>query len=383
VNSTGVGDEDAGSGINFVLLVVLIAIFSVVVGYGWFHLFRPVADNNILAVVLAALFTMLALLLAQYVGNLRARRRMRGDRSTGGLLKICAFYFVLFGISAFGTVNTAYYWFQGSTVLQEDIDQAQTRLRELDSAASELLGGQVESARRQQVIALLAGLRQEIVNPYGANLCGVGDNALRIIGELRTLLPTFTVIRGSIGRNNCDQVDEQAIYTSYERQALEVLEAQRDPMLRDFSARLAEAQDGLRAAEGNLAGLTAGRLDESRYAEAQEELRQAATVYSDVRTAILERTSPDRRSRVPDAVRIDIDRSMGLGSIFSLASTIWSRRYDLTTWSYIAAAIILDLLLVYFFKEIALTAYRRRGEIIPEPQRSDPQFLWVNPPSRA
>jgi len=370
------GDSAGGRGTLVLLTIALVTFFFMVVTYGWMHLLLPLTGEPIVAVSFALLLTLIALLFARYLGDKQAQKISQGEGGTR-LIDWAIFIPFLLLISAMGTTNSAFYKFQGGAVLQEDIDNAQNKLRELEGAAGSALGDAEFQARQQRLVALLASLRHEVVSINGGNFCGVGSNALGIIRDIQVILPGFRIPNGTIGRTRCDQIDEQAIYDGLEDQANELLEASSDPLLARLKRQFVTAQQRLKAAEERLNAT--GEFDDSRYQVAQAALQDAANQYADARTELVERLPAAAQGRLPKETALDISQSTHLGSIASLVPTLLSRLDEGSTWVYVVTGIALDLALVYFFTQIALAARNFRPRVIA-PVITDPRFLWVNPP---
>ncbi|MCW3838462.1 hypothetical protein ACFQ1E_20700 [Sphingomonas canadensis] len=361
-----------------ILLIAVVALFIIIVSYGWLHLLLPIASDPIFAGVLALLLTLIAVVLARYIGEQRAVIRMRSDDTGERIIDWVFFYPFLFLISAMGTMNTAFYRFEGASVLQNDIDMAQIKLRELDSSSLKLLGGRDYEVRKQGVEMELRNLEKEITTTEGRRdeLCGIGRNARESIRRIQGFLPEFRIPAGLDEQHSCRSTNLQAIYKTLEDLARGLLNDSVDPLLAELRPRIAAVQNSLTKAEGGLEMGANGTLDEGNYRSAQDALRNASTVFADAR-ARLEGRIPESAGTLPSA-KFDVSRSLNLGSVFSLLPTLTSRIGYGTTWVYIFAAILLDIALVYLFMQVALAAANFVGRIKRAPM-TDPQFLWVNP----
>lgn len=351
------------------LLVLVVILFGVVVGYGWMRLLATELDPTI-AGILSALITVIAVLLAQQVARAILARR----EGSGSLGRVGFLYAILFIISALGTINAAFYNFEGSSVLQQVIDDAEQKLAALGSAAERALHDPQQEARAAAVERLLIQLDGEIKSPTGN--CGVGPESLAIIARITALLPEFRAFSRRPGSQpRCDSAALDEVSRRYSDTALRMLnidpeERSRLQQRTEISSAIAQANRELVAAERGLAqggGFGAG------YKPAQLALESAATTYSSAREKLA--------AAVPDAVApldeaIDVSRARYLGSITSMPGTLAARLNYWTTWAYLAIAILLDFFLVFLFVE-GLAASSPIPVVLPPPPR-DPAFLWVN-----
>jgi hypothetical protein len=362
--------RSSAAGSIIALLVLVIVLFAIIVGYGWMRLLAqelaPVAAG-----ALAALITMIAILLAQQIARAMWARQEGGGR----LGQILFLYPILFIISALGTINAAFYNFEGSSVLQQVIDDAERKLAALGSAATIGLRDPDREARTAEVERLLVQLDGEIRSPTGN--CGVGPESRSIIGQIRVILPEFREFSRRAGSQpDCGDEALSRLSQSYRNTALEMLninpEERTHAALRtEIAGQIVDARRGLVDAETSL---TRGGGFGSGYQGAQLALENAATAYSESREKLA--------SAAPDAARllasaIDVSRARYLGSITAMPGTLAGRLDYWTTWVYFVIAVLLDFFLVFLFVE----GLRASRPLAPQPERPasrDPQFLWVN-----
>jgi hypothetical protein len=351
------------------LLVLVVVLFSLVVGYGWVRLLGTVLDP-LMAGFVAALITVIALLLARMIGSAMAI----GNAEPGYHVKLFFLYPILFIISALGTINAAFYNFEGSSVLLQVIDEAERNLAALDSAADTSLRNASQEERTASVERLLTRLRTEIINPSGN--CGVGTEARKIIAQIQAILPQFGAYSQLRGRQSCDREALLNLYQAYRNDALSMLNSDPDLQNREglkgaLAKPIAAARERLVAAE---TGLTAGGGFGKGYSGAQLALEQAATTYAEGRER-LAAARPEAAARL--APGIDVSRARYLGSITAMPGTLAARLNYFTTWVYFLIAIALDFFLIFLFVE----GFRGTAPATVKPQQrsADPQFLWVNP----
>ena len=354
-----------GHGATISLLVLVMILFALVVGYGWLRLLAFAMDPTIAGVV-AALITVIAILLGRMIARIWLSDEARG--------KLLLLYPVLFVISALGTINAAFYNFEGGSVLLQVIDDTEKRLASLDAASMRALRDEGPEARAAaDVERLLIQLQSEIMNPQN---CGVGPEARRIIASINRILPQFQPLSKTGRMPTCDEATLLQLYKVYENNALRMLDidpARRDRLAvrTDIAGPVARAMDDLRKAETRLA--TGGGFGNG-YLQAQLALENASTIYADAREKL---AAVQPAAAAPLAPAVDISRSRDLGSITTMPGTLAARLNYWTTWFYLVTAVLFDLLLVFLFLE----GLRQAAPItvVPVPVRhNDPQFLWVN-----
>lgn len=350
------------------LLVLVMILFALVVGYGWLRLLATALDP-LSAGFVAALITVISLLLARMI----AKAWLAGKEDPAYRTKIFLLYPVLFIISALGTINAAFYNFEGSSVLQQVIDDAERRLAALDSTSSAALRNRASDARTAEVERLLLQLRTEILNP--SNNCGVGTVARGIIRQIQRILPQFQEISQRSIERDCNSATLRRLADTYRDNALRMLNA--DPELQDRTRLRGELAEPLAAARRRLlraeTALATGGGFGNGYGEAQLALEEAATAYGEARERLVT-IQPIAGETLPPS--IDVARARYLGSITAMPGTLASRLNYFTTWVYILIAIFLDLFLIFLFVEGARTA----APVVERPREivGDPQFLWVN-----
>lgn len=392
-------DDDLLLGTILIFMAVIGSlIFLWLVGYGWKHLIAEYAANGTAAWIGGLAIAGLALLLATVMALIRnaSRRALAANQpARGGAWQLL--YPFLFVLSALGLLNSGLYLFAGGQILGEQIDGAQARLSQLESAAVAGLRDPEQEAREAEVNQLLTSLDEEIHSPMGPNSCGVGPESRAIIAAIRQILPNFHELGGR-SRHTCDSPNLRDISDSYRRQALEMLRS--DPrfasgggarmraVLGELRRRTAEAQAGLESAEAGLSG-RATRSGSNAYDDAVLALKRASSTYGFYRNSS---DPPVARALANLPREIDVADSTGLGSIGQIIPTLAHRLNYLSTWVFFAVALLIDIGLVLLVSA-ALFHFRRRRRMKDEgrddggpgvniggdrPAR-DPIFLWVNP----
>lgn len=351
------------------LLILVMILFALVVGYGWLRLLASAMDPLIAGFV-AALITVIALLLARMVG----KAVITGRSDPSYMAKLLFLYPILFIISALGTINAAFYNFEGSSVLRQVIDDAEKNLTALDEAAKTALRDEGPQAEAATAIArLLVQLESEIKNPLN---CGSGPNARRLIARIHAILPEFEELSRRPGMRGCDAATLDAIYDTYARNATRMLGIDPERQARialtgEIADPIANARKGLAQAKIDLA---TGHGFGNGYGDAQLAIERAGTIYSDGLQK-LRQARPDAAK--PLAEDINVAPARDLGSITAMPGTLANRLDYWTTWVYFIIALALDFFLIFLFVE-GLRGAAPPPVIIDKPRSSDPQFLWVN-----
>lgn len=371
------------------LLVLVAALFVAIVGVGWYWLLNPVVPASPLAGLAAVLITTIALLCARFIGQQKAAEDTEPDGDGGRRPRTWwSLYPFLFLISAMGTINLAFYNFEGTDVLQQNTDTARIELSRLSTTAHQLLLNKDFETKKSQVNGLLDKLSGEILNPNGRSSCGVGPVAKTVIGQITSILPDFAESSWGDNIHKCGSAALHDLDQDYRRRAMVMLNqdpafvSARGPEKANYLANLdrdlGAAEEGLKQAEAGLASRN-GTHHAVAYLAAQHALETADDRYSVYRSQ-LEQLAGAPVADLPPS--LDIGASRSLGSITSILSTLMSRLGRWTTYFYFLIALALDLALIFLFAAQAEGASSRKRTIIVTGQARpgrDPEFLWVNP----
>lgn len=338
------------------------------------------------AILIAAMISMLAAILARFAGAATAEARDQETANAGlSALRASALALIVLLISTAGIV-TAFLYFVGSTsILQRDVNQAQADVAHLSSTANSLLADQVYPAKRRRVVGLLENLRIEIENPSGRKTCGVGDNAKRVIATIKTILPDFGIMTGSDVDHVCGSPELAGINQAYHDWALRLLENDPSYVQTDASARsnaLYAINSNLQVASKELKRISLGLTRHGEASttvsipEAQRGLQDADNHYVDSYNILAAKV----QIPIDISKQLDIEASTNLGSYDGTLRTVW-KHPDAMIIGYILIALALDLSLVGLFASVSgkrgtypvTDGWRRRSTLI-----EDPAFLWVN-----
>jgi len=341
-----------------ILAILIVAIGSIVllaVFVGWWLIFKPVLPRPWLAAAPALFLAAFALLLARLLAEKFAEAK--APSAPPMKRRFYLLYLFLFAVSAMGTVNAAFVLWEGSSVVRQDMAEVRGAYTALDVAARQRLLLPEQESKRSRLEALLTNLEQEINNPNGGNLCGVGEAANAIVGRIREIVPQMPVIRGTGAIRSCDPARGRKVAEAYAQSARASLEQDPDYLrfrgpektgfLRDLEGHVAAMRRAFEQVEGVLGDPTAFAR-----AEVQRPLATAAADYNADYRRLAGLGAPPSGD-VP--ARVDVSQSQELGSFAAFFDILGSRLTSLKTWVYLLVALLLDLSLVHFLTE----AFRR------------------------
>jgi len=347
-------------------LLAVIAIFVPVLTAGWHRLLLPSVANQIapLAWTLALAVAVIAVVLARTVAALilEAREATEPDRTWWGV------FFVLFLISALGTMNTAFYYGEGRLVVKENIDKASNCLDQLEQAAKSILATPNYDEKFARVSQLQVQLEAELRNFLN---CGQGPVARRIIRELRQELPAFHIPSGSA---NCQAVEPLIRqYREIIDSQLKLLPEYREDRVSEKQSFASELRVSVTADRKSLAGakdqLSMGTIDDAKRVVEDVALKTGQYITNingfgrDMPTADIK-------------CGIDLDAIRWLGTPGQIIPLLLSRLDHVSTYLYILAAVLADIILIKLWGRVlrgsANAGTGSHGRI------NGPQFLWVN-----
>lgn len=313
-------------------LVGLSLIFAAIVGYGWSRNFW--SWNLPVVPYLAGLVLALVAMALAYA---TAAERLQCGRTNS---VAAAYFFVLFLISALGTINTLFINFSGVTIMKEGIASAQEATLNLRNKAPQLLPTSDWDAFEKNVNVKLLQLNQEIKNP---RLCGQGPEAAKIMRELVVLLPNFRPLAGG----GCDNSSQ--IVSAYERQVSGLLKSsaeyqavsKRISIRDEVVAKSSKTLESLDSSSKSLTGV-------SDIGAAKKVLEEAAGQYAAAKQTL--DSGLTQPSSLPS--KIDTSSAAALGNIGYVVSIVFTRWLDLTTYFYVFVALMLDVILVIAFQKV-------------------------------
>lgn len=314
-----------------IALIGISIIFFAIVGYGWTRMFLS-WEIPVLPYLAGYLLALIAIGLAYAAAHERSE-----DPESKSVF--AAYFFILFLLSALGTINSLFVNFSGVIFMREGLESAQTTFSELKNEAPVLLATKELEKFENKVDDTMKLLEAEIRNPM---LCGQGPVATALIVELIQQLPNFRKLAGAgcapdkinlLLKSYKDTVEKLKQTSEKRVAAAPSLEA-----LKAINLISDQSLENLSIAVKNLNGVSdiysAKKIlmeTQLGYADALQKLR---TVYK----------GPDKLK-----TRIDTRSVEWIGNIGQLVNMIFSRLNDMATYAYITIAFLLDIILVIAF----------------------------------
>lgn len=323
------GHEAVGSAKTITFVVSIYSLLFMGVVWMGYHLLLQ--QNQFLSYLLPTLLAFLAWLIAQFLG--------RGP-SIGQYVPLFAFLLL---ISAVGIFNTLMLTFEGRQIFTEAVESAERQWTILNSGLDGMNDEAVEK-RIGRIKGLQSQLEQELRNPMR---CGQGDQAYRILQQLREELPSLQPLsRGT--RRDCSRVDQ--VIASYDQLIGQLIRssdwfkdaeyAQRQ----EEKARIAKSADINREALAKLRPLIEGSM--------------AANLIKSVKPQLLEIDAQYRESaliflnRRPDSgiePKLELLSVKSVGEVSQLPPLLIDRSNKVTTYVYLILAVFVDFLMIYLF----------------------------------
>ncbi len=360
---------------------LILGLFLVLLITGWKYLIEPSVGDPFLAAIAAAILAIIAFLAARQIAQYRAQALAENAQSpwhTGWRP-----YILLMLLSSIGTINAAFVLFESRAIIRQDIALVRGSYDKLVSDSKGRLPPPGYVIKLNQVDGLLKSLHEEIVNPNKGNYCGVGSAATSIIGKISTLIPQYTVIRGSGLIKPCDE-RAQRLYESYDTMAHDMLKHDKDfsnargnerlqfadELKQHYEKAVAELSDLENRASGfgGIASLPMTPLYEARRQFNSDRQRYIGLI-------------EDARSGVSD---IDSLQSEQTGYAATLQLLV-RRLQHFNTWVYVGIAFGIDFALIYFLT-VLYVGYAASHALANEDESNfpkrfsvDPKFIWVRP----
>lgn len=330
-------------------LIGILILFLAILGRGWQGLFSPYGLS--VSIFLGILVGLIATALAYAIGAERVQQPQSN-------VTAAAYFFILFNISALGTINAMFITFQAGNVFREEIDKASISVIKLKDLGKLALSSPEYERYELSVHERWKNLRAEIENPQR---CGQGAEAARRATELQGVLPSFRVLSGSGQCNNIQpllaayekQVDDllkNSNQYSQDREKIEFrnkLSIETTQMLNDLAAtqKLLGSRDYIQEVKGRLFD------NAEQYARLRQEL--------DTKTRM-------QSSSIP--MKIDTTAVSALGDIGQILPFLLTRIAEPSTYFYLAIALMLDVSVIAAFARVLRTgpdSRQRRAATAP------------------
>jgi len=310
-------------------LIAVGTIFCWIVGYGWFRTFTT-WGNTVSAYVAGILIPPIGMALAYAVAY---------ERRKGNIAIPLGFFFILFLISAAGTINTLFFQMRGLISMQEEIEAARTSLVNLNGRSKQILGTPDHETYERRVWERWEPLKAEIENPQR---CGQGPEAAKRIAELQQVLPAFKPLSGGGCEHSTRVVAQyqktiaQLLTQSATAQAARPLVEAKDEIDRTLKNTL-ETLDHARAALKDVSDISA----------AVKVVQDAAATYVSMREKAerVSGKSTDTPANIPTR------SALGIGNLGEVLKFV-VKKWDLTTAFFVFIAVLLDVALILAFKGI-------------------------------
>lgn len=315
-------------------LVGITIIFIGIVGRGWHTLFLSLGET------LALLVGLGMALIAVVLGYAIASERVNNE---GARVAAAAYFFVLFNISALGTINAMFVMFQSGDVFREHADKAADAVVALKETGVPLIDTRDYDRFKAQVGDKWRNLKAELENPQ---LCGQGAVAAARISELQSLLPNFRPLAGGGGR--CEKVP--AVVASYEQQIATLEKA--SPVYQANKAKIELKQKILADSDKLLSDLKEIRTSLSgnySLSSVKSRLYPIAEHYGVLRQEL---ASVATVSTEKVQQKIEMRTVAALGNIGQVIPFIMSRLAEPSTYIYLIVALVVDLALIAAFVRV-------------------------------
>jgi len=322
------------SSIPFLALSGISLIFCWLVGYGWYRTFNSWTGSDNLAIVIGLFVALIANVLALAIA--KERHSNPDDKGT-----VFSYFFVLILLSSLGTINTLYFNISGISIAQNDIKGAIEKVSELKDKTPIILSTPAYDEWKNKVDIAWLSLQAEIRNP---KLCGQGPEALKRIGELQILLPSFKVMAGSAGCDRTDQLISEYGNTIEKQKELSK-EYQNAKILLD-SKKYIEKESS--TTTERLTNLLTQVKNLSDIQLVKTELNLISSEYSKMKDRLESATG----TRLDQTFRIDTTGIQSMGNPGEIISFIATRLNEVNTYVYILIALLIDITLITAFRAV-------------------------------
>lgn len=370
--------------------VVIVIIFLLVLTAGYLNYARLVWPGApLLAQTLLGLLVAFgALVLARATAAARLAQRAAGPGASPTWL---LFFALLLTISALGTMNALFYFFEGDQVADQRVEQARQQLAQLKAEGTQALQVPEYEKLQADVTAGLGALSEQIFSVGSGGSCGIGVNAEEKIRDLARVLPGFKRIAFTDQEHDCNKQKElKNIANLYAQDADRLLRA--SPVYQQHQIARREAvgtalNSSVDAAMQSLADALSSTSNTSRgvardYRPLQSALMQAADTYrqqlAEVKTVIGkplmfgDRVAPET---------LEIEDVTQLGNIAYILKSIVLRLDRPQTYFYFIGAITLDAFMVWAFitvmTDMGVAGRGSRRPTIRQDAEVTVHYLWT------
>jgi hypothetical protein len=307
-------------------------VFLSVLWLGYYLLFQK---NTLAAIALATVLALTAWFLAKFIGN-----------HENGIRRFWPLFGLLLIISAVGVFNSLMLNLEGRRIFAETIEDSAERFTALDAVAVRALSQKGVGRHIDKVEELRSALIREINNPLN---CGQGSEARRIISELRRELPGFVPLSST----GIDCSKNEEVIVDYNSRIDELIKRApwNDLILQEVRENAASANTELQKLGTRAAALMAPGL----LSAIAPRLTGIDMQYRQTRN-LLTRRDLDV-SALPAQLNMTAVNSLGEWS--QLLNLIIDRLDRISTYLYLALAVLFDWMMVYLFGLVRQNKPRR------------------------
>ena len=349
-------------------LIGIVIVFILIVTYGWSAMLKGIISlppnlsfldfiADLVRLVVSALIAIFGVVLAKAVAAERLRNQTNEDQKNS--YAWLAYFFVLFCISALGTINTVFLATQQADVVAKEIESTRAKLQLLKKSSDSAFATPEYDNKKLIIDSLFVGFESELKNP--AN-CGFGAQANARFRELQAMLPRLQPM--SLGSGSCENVERQI--PEYRRLVDKEVEALADPETRErILSRVRNSQE-IEKVLDSLQELVSSNPHLSS-SGARPPLSYASSVYSKV-YAEIKSESQAAVSQLPENISSLSVR--GMGNMVQTVALLFGRLNDLQTYIIFLGAIALDILLIAFFSRYLSEVVYVKARVTSEQENS-------------
>jgi hypothetical protein len=338
-----------------VIALLYSIVFVGIIFWGYFNLLGALGPY--LAVLVSTILAIFAWSIARFIGY--DGNGIRGNFPAFVLMLI---------ISGVGIFNSLMLNLEGRRIFSDRIEVAQERFNVLEVAALKEQKMQGIESKIKEVNSAKEALMAEIQSPGN---CGNGQEAKRLIMQLKRLLVDLSLPSGKVDCNNPSSVKQ---YVDAYTQMIDVVLDNQDWNNKDLTAIISSTRDGRAKLACLKNGCSStdttnygGTANLSNYAALLQDVNVNTSGIPDLmrivtprleelegeysrNVEIYEKTAKTMPASIkPD---LELDELRGIGEVSQILNLIIARADRITTYLYLLLAIGFDFLMVYFFANV-------------------------------
>jgi hypothetical protein len=331
-------------------LIGIVILFMATIALGWKGMFS--GESEWVGIAVGIVVALIATVLAYAIGAEK--------KSFAGVS--LAYFFILFNISAIGTLNACFMIFQSGNVIREEANTASAAIVLLrDVGTTKIVTAEADDLKNR-VDSRWRSLQEELRNPV---LCGQGPEAVRRVEELRQILPDFRLMaqpqrlpRGAGNKaEGCDGIED--VIRAYSETVKRLLDNHPiyAPAIRQIQAR-----ENIQMGANVLLASIKDDLDVKQIDKARPVLLRIATKYAELREELS--ANVHSASSIKDIpANIDMANLAAIGNIGEVIPFIFRRLDEIDTYVYILIAFFLDFSVIHAFRRVIKPDLPNTGRI--------------------